>query len=156
MNADEIYMAEALKLAALAAQLGEVPVGALVVCEDKIVGRGFNRREILTCAVKHAEMLAIMEASAFLGRWRLSDCTLYSTLEPCIMCAGALVQARLGKLVFGALDPKFGGVESLYQILKDPRLNHRLPHTGGIGAAESAKLMQNFFIMARRRNSSRH
>lgn len=144
-------MKEALMLSKMAGSLGEVPVGALVVCDGIIVGRGFNRREISNQAYAHAEVLAIKEASMNLGRWRLYDCSLYVTLEPCIMCAGLIVQARMPKVVFGALDPKFGGVESLYQILNDKRLNHRVTSVSSLLSEESAKLLRDFFQQRRKK-----
>ncbi len=128
---DARYMRLALDEAFKSAARGEVPVGAVVVCENEIIGRGYNRREELRSALAHAELLAIEEASRHLGDWRLSVCQLYVTLEPCVMCVGAIVQARIGRLVFGCLDPKGGAVESLYQLCNDVRLNHRLPVVGG-------------------------
>lgn len=151
MPSDEYFMKEALMLSKMAGSLGEVPVGALVVCDGIIVGRGFNRREISNQAYAHAEVLAIKEASMNLGRWRLYDCSLYVTLEPCIMCAGLIVQARMPKVVFGALDPKFGGVESLYQILNDKRLNHRVTSVSSLLSEESAKLLRDFFQQRRKK-----
>src|SRR4030095_11963953 len=124
---------------------GEVPVGAVVVCESEIVGRGHNRREELRSALAHAELLAIEQASRHLGRWRLSDCQLYVTLEPCVMCVGAIVQARIGRLIFGCLDPKAGAVESLYQLWHDGPPKHRLPVSGGILADDSSAILQAFF-----------
>lgn len=146
---DQVYMKEALALAQFAASLGEVPVGALVVVDHKIVGRGFNRREYMNSALEHAELMALKEASAKLGRWRLSDATVYSTLEPCLMCAGALVHARIKKLVFAARDPKFGAIASLFQVAQDARLNHRFPCEEGLMAKESAALLQGFFARLR-------
>ena len=142
---DARYMRVALDEAKKAAASGEVPVGAVVVCQSEIIGRGFNRREELRSALAHAELLAIEQASRHLGGWRLSDCQLYVTLEPCVMCVGAIVQARLGRLIFGCLDPKAGAVESLYQLCNDSRLNHRLPVSGGILAGDSSAILQAFF-----------
>lgn len=146
-------MQEALQLAAAAAEVGEVPVGALVVFEGEVVGRGANRREADRDPVGHAEVLAIREASATLDRWRLWGCTLYVTLEPCTMCAGALVNARVDRLVYGATDPKAGAVESLYEICTDPRLNHRLEVAAGVCGEEASALLKGFF-KARRKKSS--
>jgi tRNA(adenine34) deaminase len=154
-DTDDFYMRLALDEANKAAVWGEVPVGAVIVCEKEIVGRGCNRREKLRSALAHAEMLALEQASSHLGRWRLSDCQLYVTLEPCIMCVGAIVQARISRLVFGCLDPKGGAVESLYQICDDFRLNHRVPVAGGILAEECSMILQNFFSHLRDRKRNR-
>src|ERR1700733_7223924 len=118
-------MRQALALAARAAALGEVPVGAVVVGENGVIAEAYNERETLPSALAHAELTALRLACERLGRWRLSGCTLFVTLEPCVMCAGALVQARVDRVVYGARDLKGGAVESLYQILGDARLNHR-------------------------------
>jgi len=143
-------IAEALDLARAAASLGEVPVGAVVVAGDgRVVGRGFNRREIDQDPLAHAELLAIREACATLGRWRLSDATLYVTLEPCVMCAGALVQARLGRLVFGASDPQYGAVGSQFDLPRDARLNHRVAVTGGVEHEACRALLDGFFARLR-------
>src|SRR5262245_56510529 len=131
-NTHEAFMTKALSLAKLAADLGEVPVGALVVINGEIVGQGYNRREMDNSVLAHAELMALKEASSKLGSWRLAKATVYSTLEPCIMCAGALVHARIEHLVYGAKDPKFGAIESLYQISQDKRLNHRFETTSGV------------------------
>jgi len=142
-------MAEALDLARTAAALGEVPVGAVVVADGRVVGRGFNRREIDQDPLAHAELLAIREACATLGRWRLSDATLYVTLEPCVMCAGALVQARLGRLVFGTTDPQYGAVGSQFDLPRDARLNHRVAVTGGVEHEACRALLDGFFARLR-------
>jgi tRNA(adenine34) deaminase len=142
---DARFMRLALDEAVKAASEGEVPVGAVVVCKNKIIGRGYNRREQMRSALAHGELLAIEHASRHLGRWRLSDCQLYVTLEPCVMCVGAIVQARIGRLVFGCLDPKGGGVESLYQLCNDARLNHRLPVVGGMLAEDCSAILGGFF-----------
>jgi len=128
----------------------EVPVGAVAVCGGQVVGRACNQRELLHDPTAHAEMLAITQAAEGLGRWRLSGVTLYVTLEPCAMCAGAMVLARIDRLVYGARDPKAGAVESLYQILSDERLNHRVPVEGGLLAEECGALLTEFF--RKRRN----
>src|SRR5678816_4366306 len=150
------WMAQALELARTAAAEGEIPVGALVVhhpenVEPRIIGRGFNRREAQHDASAHAEIVAMREAGAFLNSWRLLDCTLYVTLEPCPMCAGAIVQARLPRLVFGCTDPKAGAVTTLYQICTDVRLNHRVEVVAGVQAEEAAQVLKSFFA-ARRAN----
>jgi tRNA(adenine34) deaminase len=147
---DARYMLVALDAAKKAAASGEVPVGAVVVCRREIIGRGYNRREGLRSALAHAELLAIEQASRHLGSWRLSDCQLYVTLEPCVMCVGAIVQARIGRLIFGCFDPKAGAVESLYQLCNDARLNHRLPVSGGILADDSSAILRTFFNRLRR------
>ena len=146
-------MSQALQLAEQAAQLGEVPVGAVVVVGGEVVGRGYNRREVDADPLSHAELKAVAEASQKLKSWRLSEATLYVTLEPCTMCAGALIQARLGRLVFGALDPKAGAVGSLYNLLKDPRLNHQVEVTGGVMDLECGKVLKDFFVALRRRKT---
>ncbi|MGE3388062.1 MAG: tRNA adenosine(34) deaminase TadA [Bdellovibrionales bacterium] len=142
---DPQYMAKALNLARQAAELGEVPVGALVVHEGQIVAEAHNLRETEAVATHHAELMAIETACRKLGRWRLNGCTLYVTLEPCSMCAGAIVNARLDRVVYGAKDAKAGAVESVYQILSDPRLNHRPQVTAGVMAAECGALLTEFF-----------
>jgi tRNA(adenine34) deaminase len=148
-HTDSFYMRLALNEANKAAGCGEVPVGAIVVCKEEVVGRGCNRREELRTALAHAEMLALEQASSHLDRWRLSDCQLYVTLEPCVMCVGAIVQARISRLVFGCLDAKGGAVESLYQLCDDSRLNHRVRVTGGILAEQCSTILETFFSRLR-------
>ena len=138
-------MAAALDEARAALAGGDVPVGAVVVAGDRIVGRGRNERERRGDPTAHAEILALRAAADALGTWRLSDATLYVTLEPCPMCAGALVAARLGGLVFGAVDLKGGACGSLYNLCADPRLNHELPVTAGVLAEQASALLSNFF-----------
>lgn len=139
-------MTRALELARQAAKLGEVPVGAVVVnAEGEIVAEAFNERERAPSALAHAELTATGAACAKLGRWRLTGCTLYVTLEPCVMCAGAIVNARFDRVVYGARDLKAGAVESLYQILGDTRLNHRPAVTGGVMAEECGRELSEFF-----------
>jgi len=145
MDADTAYMALALEEARLAVAAGEVPIGALVVCDGAIVSRAHNTREMDNDPTAHAELIAIREASQRLGRWRLSDCTVYVTLEPCPMCAGAMHQARIERLVYGAPDPKAGAVGTLYDLSSDERLNHRFAVTSGILAEESSALLKEFF-----------
>jgi tRNA(adenine34) deaminase len=142
---DASYMEEALAQARLAVDAGEVPVGAIVVWQGQTIGKGYNRREELQTPTAHAEILAIEAAAHVLGSWRLSECELYVTLEPCIMCVGAILQARIQRLVFGCLDPKAGAVESLYRLCEDSRLNHRLPVTGGVLGLKCAELLASFF-----------
>jgi tRNA(adenine34) deaminase len=143
-------MRNALSAAAAAGDRGEVPVGAVVVSQGVVVGTGYNRREETQSPLSHAELLAIEEASRRLGSWRLNECDIYVTLEPCIMCAGAIVQARMRRLIFGCVDPKAGAVESLYRLCEDQRLNHRLLVVGGVLAEESASLLADFFATLRR------
>lgn len=142
---DERRMQEALALAERALESEDVPVGALVERGGRVIGRGFNQREKLQDPTAHAEMLALTAAAADVGHWRLEDCTLYVTLEPCAMCAGALVLARVRRLVFGAYDEKAGACGSLYEISQDPRLNHRVETIGGVLAGPSAELLREFF-----------
>jgi tRNA(adenine34) deaminase len=142
---DPLYMKLALAEAKEASAKNEVPVGAVVVSAGKVIGRGRNQREERQSPLCHAEILAIEAASSHLQDWRLKDCDIYVTLEPCIMCVGAILQARLRRLVFGCLDPKAGAVESLYRLCDDERLNHRLPVVRGIMATESASLLSQFF-----------
>jgi tRNA(adenine34) deaminase len=138
-------MREALALAREAGERGEVPVGAVAVLEGRIVGRGANARESARDPTAHAELLAIQEAARTLGRWRLSGVTLVVTLEPCTMCAGAMVLARIDRLVYGAPDPKAGAVGSLMDLSQDPRLNHRFPVERGVLAEEAGELLRAFF-----------
>ena len=134
---------------------GEVPVGAVAVREGMIVGRGHNQTERLQDATAHAEILAIGAASGTLGTWRLGECTFYVTLEPCAMCAGALVLARVGHLVYGAIDPKAGACGSRIDLPGEPWLNHRLPSTSGVLAEEAGGLLSAFFEMKRRAAGTR-
>jgi len=144
-DTDINFMRRAIELAQQAAALGEVPVGALVVHENQVISDAYNERETRPSALAHAEITALEKACARLGRWRLSGCTLYVSLEPCVMCAGALVQARVDRVVYGARDPKAGAVESLYQVLADPRLNHRPQVTGGVLREECGQILSDFF-----------
>jgi tRNA(adenine34) deaminase len=146
---DEHWMSIALQEAAAAAAEGDVPVGAVVVIEDRIVGRGRNRREIDRDPTAHAEIVALRAASRALGQWRVEG-TLVVTQEPCPMCAGALVNARVARIVYGCPNPKAGAVTTLYQLVSDPRLNHRLAVTSGVRAAECAAVLQQFFAELRR------
>jgi tRNA(adenine34) deaminase len=142
---DADFMREALALARRAESAGEVPVGAVVVRSGEILGRGFNSPVSSSDPTAHAEILALREAAAAAGNYRLEDCALYVTLEPCVMCAGALVNARLGKLVFGARDLRFGGVRSKFRIADSELLNHRVEVVEGVLAAECQELIQGFF-----------
>ncbi len=149
----ESSMREALALAQEAGARGEVPVGAVAVFEDRIVGRGANGRESGNDPTAHAELLAIQAAAHALGRWRLTGVTLVVTLEPCAMCAGAMVLARIDRLVYAAADPKAGAVGSLMDLSQDPRLNHRFPVERGLLADEAGELLRSFF-RARRGNGN--
>jgi tRNA(adenine34) deaminase len=151
MDADEMYMAMALDEARLAEQIGEVPIGAVVVCEGAVVTRAHNRRETDADPSAHAEFIAIRDASRKLERWRLSDCTVYVTLEPCPMCAGLMHQARISRLVYGAPDPKAGAVGTLYDLSNDERLNHRFEVTQGVLVEECGEILSAFFRRLRGR-----
>jgi tRNA(adenine34) deaminase len=147
---DQRWMAEAVAEARRAAELGEVPVGAVVVDgAGEIVSRAHNTKETNGDPLGHAEVLALRQASVLLGGWRLSGCTLYVTLEPCAMCAGALVHSRIRRLVFGTEDPKAGFCGSLGNLVQDPRLNHRLEVTSGVLREECSALLKEFFIALR-------
>ncbi|UCE62460.1 MAG: tRNA adenosine(34) deaminase TadA [Phycisphaerales bacterium] len=148
-NTDEQYMRAALVEAVVAREEGDVPIGAVVVRGTKIIGRGHNQRELLRDPTAHAEMIALTAAAAEVGSWRLDECTLYVILEPCTMCAGAIVLARLKRLVFGAIDPKAGACGSLYNIPTDSRLNHSVEITQGVLAAECSALLSDFFAKKR-------
>jgi len=146
---DEAGIRAALREANESLRKDEVPVGCVIVHEGIVIGRGHNQVESLQDATAHAEILAIGAASNALASWRLSECTLYVTLEPCAMCAGAIVLARLGRVVFGALDPKAGGCGSVLDVLGEPRLNHRAALTGGVLAEECGALLTKFFASRR-------
>jgi tRNA(adenine34) deaminase len=147
--ADEQAMRRALDEAKVAAAHGDVPVGAVVLRNGEVIAARHNEREKTGDPTAHAEVLALRDAAAALGRWRLDDCTLVVTLEPCVMCAGALLNARIGRLVFGAADPKAGATSTLYNVCADPRLNHNPPFQHGVLAAESAALLADFFAERR-------
>ena len=148
---DQRFMNEALKEAEKAFAVDEVPVGCVIVHEGVIIGRGYNRTESLQDPTAHAEILAITAATENLGTWRLSGCTVYSTIEPCAMCAGALVLARVERLVFGAPDPKFGACGSIFDIVQSKKLNHRIALSTGILKNECVSLMQEFFKKKRKK-----
>lgn len=141
----ERFMRQALRAAEVALDENEVPVGAVIVRNGRVIGRGHNQRERLADPTAHAEILAITAAAAEIGHWRLADSTLFVTLEPCPMCAGAIVQARIPRVVFGASDPKAGACGSLYEICTDPRLNHRADVIGGVLAEECGAILTDFF-----------
>ena len=144
-NNDELWMEEALHAARRALEAGEVPVGAVVVCEERVVGRGWNRNIIDFDPSAHAEIVALREAGAAVGNHRLADCTLFATIEPCAMCAGAMVHARIKRLVYGADDPKAGAVQSVVQVLNHPKLNHQMEVRAGVLAGRCAEVLQEFF-----------
>ena len=151
MNPEQLcnYMDMAIREAQLASQRGEVPVGAVVVFENKIIGRGHNLTISMHDATAHAEMVALSAAYNHFGDWRLENCVLFSTLEPCAMCAGAAVLSRIQTIVYGAKDPKFGGCKSIFNIPEEKRLNHRIELIGGIREAEIADMMRTFFRQVR-------
>ena len=142
---DTLFIRQALKLAHKAALNHEVPVGAVVVFGEKIVGRGWNQVETKKDASRHAELIALKQATKKLGRWRLTGCTLYVTLEPCSMCAGAMVLARIDRLVYAASDPKAGACGSVFNIVEDKRLNHRIKVDRGTMETEASQLLKDFF-----------
>ncbi len=146
---DEHFMRVALHEAAAAEAHGDVPVGAVVVREGQVIAARHNERELTGDPTAHAEVLALRDAAAHVGHWRLHDCTMYVTLEPCAMCAGAVVNARVARVVFGATDPKAGAVRSLYRIADDPRLNHRALIVGGVLAEPSSTMLKAFFAARR-------
>lgn len=151
---DVAFMARALAAANAAAAAGEVPVGAVVVLNGGVIAEAYNRREQDRDPLAHAEVLAIRAAARALGRWRLTGCTLYVTLEPCAMCAGALVNARIDRLVYGADDPKAGAVRSKFRIADDPRLNHRVEVTSGIASEACGDVLRSFFRARRSKPST--
>src|SRR6202161_1797116 len=150
LQSDQYFMGEALRQAAKAYEAEEVPVGAVVVRAGRIIARAFNQVELLKDATAHAEMLALTQAEQAAGDWRLTDCTLYVTKEPCPMCAGAIVHVRLARVVFGASDPKGGAAGSALNLLQSPTLNHRCEITPGIREPECRSLLQNFFAEQRK------
>ncbi|MBI5194141.1 MAG: nucleoside deaminase [Nitrospirae bacterium] len=144
-SSHERFMDVALQEAGLAVSCGDVPVGAVAVIEGEIISKGYNMREAQHDPTAHAEMVVIRECAEKLGRWRLNDITLYVTIEPCVMCAGALILARIPRVVFGVYDAKFGGGGSVFQILQDPVLNHRVEIVSGIREDMCRKILQDFF-----------
>ncbi|HEX5400658.1 MAG TPA: tRNA adenosine(34) deaminase TadA [Verrucomicrobiae bacterium] len=150
LHSDDHFMGEALRQAARALEADEVPVGAVIVRAGKIIARAFNQVEMLQDATAHAEMLALTQAQEAAGDWRLTDCTLYVTKEPCPMCAGAIVHTRLARVVFGAADPKGGAAGSALNLLQFPTLNHRCEITGGLRELECRSLLKGFFEVQRR------
>jgi tRNA(adenine34) deaminase len=152
---DDAWMDVALIEAKRAAAAGEVPVGAVIVHGEKLIGSAHNRREALQSPLAHAEILAIEQASRLLGTWRLNECDIYVTLEPCVMCVGAILQARMRRVVFGCLDAKAGAVESLYRLCQDRRLNHRLDAIGGVHQDECVQVLEAFFVQLREKKRVR-
>lgn len=149
---DEKYMKEAMKQARKAYKLGEVPIGCVIVHESKIIGRGYNRRNTDKNTLAHAEITAINRASKVIGDWRLEDCTLYVTLEPCQMCAGAIVQARIPKVVMASMNPKAGCAGSILNILDMPQFNHQVEVVAGVLDEECSRMLKEFFVELRVRN----
>lgn len=145
IKVDKVFMDAAIREAHKALELKEVPIGAVIVYENEIIARGHNIRETSQSTLSHAELLAIEQANEYIGSWRLEDCTLYVTLEPCQMCAGAIIQSRMKRVVFGASDPKGGCAGSLINLLIDDRFNHQAELTSGILEAECSKLLKDFF-----------
>jgi tRNA(adenine34) deaminase len=150
----ELFMREALREAEKALERNEVPVGCVIVKQGRIIGRGHNQREMLQDSTAHAEMIAISAACQNVGSWRLEECEMFVTLEPCLMCAGAIVLARIPRLVYGAADPKAGACGSIYDVVRDPRLNHTVNVTAGVMSEASGSLLQEFFRTLRDRNQS--
>ena len=154
LQSDHYFMGEALRQAKRAYEAEEVPVGAIIVREGSIIARAFNQVELLRDATAHAEMLSITQAEEVVGDRRLNDCTLYVTKEPCPMCAGAIVLARLGRVVFGTSDPKAGAAGGVMNLLQHPTFNHRSEITSGVREAECRSLLQSFFVEQRARNKA--
>ena len=145
LNTDEKYMKEAIRQAKKAYAIGEVPIGCVIVYQDKIIGRGYNRRTIDKNPLAHAELTAIRKASKKVGDWRLEECTMYGTLEPCQMCSGAIVQARMTKVVVGCMNPKAGCAGSILNLLQIPQFNHQVELTTGVLEEECSQMMKSFF-----------
>lgn len=150
--AEEKYMREALKLAKKAAALGEVPIGCVIEYQGRIIGRGYNRRKTDKNTLAHAEITAIKKASKAMGDWRLEECTMYVTLEPCQMCSGAIVQARIPTVVIGCMNPKAGCAGSILNILQEPKFNHQVEIVKGILEEECSSILTNFFKELREKN----
>ncbi|MGN8801458.1 tRNA adenosine(34) deaminase TadA [Candidatus Merdisoma sp. HCP28S3_D10] len=155
MTADEKYMREALRQARKAEALLEVPIGCVIVQNDKIIARGYNRRNTDKNTLSHAELNAIRKASKKTGDWRLEDCTMYITLEPCQMCAGAIVQARMGRVVIGAMNPKAGCAGSVLNLLEMPEFNHQVQVERGVLEEECSTMLSDFFRMLRKKKTKR-
>ena len=151
ISEDEKYMRKAIAQARMAAKLGEVPIGCIIVYEGKIIGRGYNRRKTDKSTLSHAELTAIKKASRVMGDWRLEGCTMYVTLEPCQMCAGAIVQSRMDRVVIATMSPKSGCAGSIINLLDEPRFNHQVEITTGILRDECSKMLSDFFTDLRKR-----
>ena len=149
---NEKYMREAIKQARKAYRIGEVPIGCVIVYQDKIIGRGYNKRNTKKTTLAHAELVAIEKASKAMGDWRLEDCTMYVTLEPCQMCSGAIVQARIKKVVVGTMNPKAGCAGSILNLLQMPQFNHQVELETGVLEKECTEILQSFFKDLRVRN----
>lgn len=154
LTMDEKYMKEAMKQAKKAYALGEVPIGCVIVYQNKIIGRGYNRRNTDKNTLSHAEITAINKASKFMGDWRLEECTLYVTLEPCQMCSGAIVQARIPHVVIGCMNPKAGCAGSVLNVLQMPEFNHQVEITKGVLEQECSDMLTTFFKELRVRNKA--
>lgn len=152
MTTDEKYMREAIKQARKAAKIDEVPIGCIIVYDDKIIARGYNRRNTDKSTLAHAEIIAIRKAAKVIGDWRLEDCTMYITLEPCPMCAGAIVQARIPRVVVGAMNPKAGCAGSVINLLQMDGFNHKAELTSGVLVDECRTMLQDFFKEMRKRH----
>lgn len=150
---DELFMAAAIREARRAWILNEVPIGAVIVHDGEIIGKGFNLRESMQATLTHAELLAMQEANNQIGSWRLEDCTLYVTLEPCPMCAGAIVQSRIKRVVYGAPDPKAGCAGTLMNLLNEPQFNHQVEVTSGILEQQCSTILKEFFKELREKKS---
>jgi tRNA(adenine34) deaminase len=154
LDQDERFMRMALREAAAAEEAGDVPIGAVIVIDGQLIGKAHNQREVLQDPTAHAEMIALTQAAEKMGSWRLDGCTIYVTLEPCPMCAGAMVLGRVARLVYGCDDPKAGACGSLYNIVQDARLNHRLEVKKGVLAQECSGILSEFFRRRRTENDS--
>lgn len=152
MTTDEKYMREAIKQARKAAKIDEVPIGCVIIYDDKIIARGYNRRNTDKSTLAHAEIIAIRKAAKIIGDWRLEDCTMYITLEPCPMCAGAIVQARIPRVVVGAMNPKAGCAGSVINLLQMDGFNHKAELTSGVLVDECRTMLQDFFKEMRKRH----
>ncbi|MEW9675335.1 tRNA adenosine(34) deaminase TadA [Lentibacillus sp. L22] len=148
---DEQYMYAAIEQARLAEEQGEVPIGAVILCKGEVIASGFNVRETSQSTLSHAELIAIKQANEKIGSWRLEDCILYVTLEPCPMCAGAIVQSRIPRVVYGASDPKAGCAGTLMNLLGEPRFNHQAEVISGVLKEECGQLLSNFFRLLRQK-----
>lgn len=155
MTQDEKYMKAAMKQAKKAAAIEEVPIGCVIVYEDKIIGRGYNKRDLKKNTLAHAEIIAMNKASKVIGDWRLEDCTMYVTLEPCPMCAGAIVQARIPKVVIGSMNPKAGCAGSVLNVLQTDGFNHQVEVETGVLGAECSEMLSSFFRELRKIKKAR-